>query len=53
VNCKQAYYAALPDTASEGVVVTPATGALRAKHVFHLHVRKYSRKQNCMKVCSF
>ena len=53
MDCKQAFYAGLSGTASEGVVVTPATGGLRAKYIFHLYVRKYSPKQNCLKVCSF
>jgi len=49
----QAFYSSSSGTAAEHVVVTPATGRLRAKKVFHLSVRKYSPKQNCMKVCSF
>jgi len=53
VGCEQALdYAGLSDTGSEGVVVTEATGGLCAKYVFHLSIRKYSPKSNCMKVCN-
>jgi len=53
VICEQAFSSNLSATATEHVVVTPATGSLRAKKVFHLGIRKYSQKQKCMKVCSF
>jgi len=51
VICEQEFYSRSSAAATDHVVVTPATGSLRAKKVFHLHVRKYSPKQNCMKVC--
>jgi len=53
VICEQAFYSSLSAMADEHVVVTPATGSLRAKKIFHLYVRKYSPKQQFMKVCSF
>ena len=53
ISCEQAYYSSSSATVNENVVVTPATVSLRAKKVFHLSIRKYTRKQNCMKVCSF